>query len=155
MNQDLVTQYLEAKLPTHEGNRLRVYDDGNAQNIIPGSRVIGYATIGTGRNLVGKGITNAERLYLLDNDIKDVYAQLDRVLPWWRNLDEVTAYVLADMCFNMGISRLQGFPNFLSALRNGDKAKAIAEMKNSKWWTQVGNRAVDLANSLQTGRSPV
>ena len=51
---------LKEQLIRHEGLRLTVYD-------CPA----GYKTIGVGRNLEGKGVTEEEAMYLLDNDLKD------------------------------------------------------------------------------------
>ena len=64
----------------------------------------GKRTIGVGRNLDECGITRAEVMMLLENDIAIVGAELDRALPWWRTLPDGPARALANMAFNMGIS---------------------------------------------------
>ncbi|QGZ66342.1 hypothetical protein FAZ98_31610 [Paraburkholderia acidisoli] len=76
-------------------------------------------------------------------------------LSWWRQLDEVRQRVIANMCFNMGIDKLLGFAHMLAALKLHNFAVAAAEMKNSKWFGQVGDRAVRLCSAMSTGVMPV
>lgn len=154
-NENEITAILDFRLPVHEGNRLVVYDDKDSKSLFIGKTLLGNPTIGTGRNLIGRGITDDERRYLLSNDISSVYADLDHLLPWWRSLDSVRASVLCDMCFNMGIQKLLGFKLFLAAMRSGNWMMAIIEMKDSAWYNQVGPRSIQLYNDVKTGQSPV
>jgi lysozyme len=157
-------EVLRAELVRDEGERLRVYKCSE-----------GFDTIGCGRNLqtVGlseaeqvylgctvadvkrKGITKAQSAYLLDNDIDRSIADLDRALPWWRQLDPVRQRVLVNMCFNMGIgySRkgLLSFSNTLNLIKTGQYAKAASNMLLSKWAKQVGARANRLAELMKLG----
>ncbi len=119
----------------------------------------GKLTIGVGRNLDERGITADEALYLLRNDIAAVEADLDRTLPWWRDMDETRQRVLANMCFNLGIDRLLGFKNTLKLMRTGDYLGASQAMLASKWAGQVGigtaekpGRAMRLALMMRDGR---
>ena len=45
------------------------------------------------------------------------------------------------MCFNMGAPRLSKFKKFISAIDNHNWEIASKEMLDSKWATQVGERA--------------
>ena len=128
----------------HEGLRLLPYRD-----------TVGKWTIGYGRNLSDRGITRAEAECLLRNDLRDVTAGLDRVLPWWRGLDMVRRAVLVDMGFNLGVAGLARFTNTLAAVRAGEWEAAAAGMMRSKWARQVGARAVRLATMMRTGEWPV
>lgn len=56
--------------------------------------------------------------------------------------------VLIDMCFNLGVSGLGNFKKMFAALRNRDYPLAAIEMKNSAWYTQVGNRSMELINIM-------
>jgi lysozyme len=111
----------------------------------------GKLTIGVGRNLDDVGLRPDEIRYLLHNDIKDVRASLDKRLPWWRGLSPVRQKVLEDMCFNLGIDGLCGFKNTLAAIQGGDYERAAAGMLASKWASQVGGRAIRLAQMMRTG----
>ena len=80
-----VRDVLTRDLLGHEGEVLRAYDDATGRVVNPGDTVKGWLTIGVGRNLVGRGITQAESRYLLANDIAAVDAELDAQLPLWRS----------------------------------------------------------------------
>lgn len=131
---------LKDQLIRHEGLRLTVYD-------CPA----GYKTIGVGRNLEGKGITEEEAMYLLDNDIKDFQESLSRELPWFDSLDECRKNILTNMAFNLGISGLLKFKNTLSAVENKDWEEAASQMLDSKWAQQVGGRALELSGLMKSG----
>lgn len=111
----------------------------------------GALTIGVGRNLDDRGITEHEALYLLDNDITRVQSELDVNIPSWRGLSDARQMVLMDMCFNLGISRFLKFKRMLAALRDGDYETAAREALLSKWADQVGQRARTLAEMMRRG----
>lgn len=140
-----------AELRRDESVRLTVYDDATGHPIVAGSHVIGNPTIGTGRNLVGRGITDDENNYLCQNDIADVCEELDEHFAWWEFLDPVRQRVMVNMCFNMGVAKLQGFPHFLAAAQSGNWQVAHDEMLNSAWANEVGDRAKRLASMMLTG----
>ena len=105
----------------------------------------GKLTIGIGRNIEDLGITEGEALYLLQNDIGRCMAELDRNIPWWKNLSDPRKNALLNMSFNMGWPRLSGFKNMLAALEAGDYETAAAEALDSRWARQVGDRAQRVA----------
>ena len=69
-------------------------------------------------------------------------------MSWWRNLDDERQRVMANMCFNLGYPRLSKFVKFLAAMQEEDWSKAGEEMLDSKWATQVGNRAQRLKDKV-------
>ena len=131
---------LRSMLVLHEGLKLKPY-----------RCTAGKLTIGVGRNLDDNGITQAEAFALLENDILAVEADLDRTWPWWREMSEARQQVLADMCFNLGITRLGGFVNTLAAMKRGDYEAAANGMQASLWASQVGRRAQRLAKMMREG----
>ena len=62
--------------------------------------------------------------------------------------------VLIDMSFNLGKVRLRNFKKMWAALKVMNYDAAATEMLDSKWATQVGKRARDLAFYMRTGRLP-
>lgn len=141
---------MQQELIRDEGEVLEVYDDATGNLLKPGMQVKGNPTIGVGRNLL-VGISDSESAYLLNNDITNVCAQLDAQLPWWAQLDSVRQRVLVNMCFNLGIAGLLGFPHFLLALQDGQWAEAAVQMQMSAWWSQVGARAARLQYMVLNG----
>lgn len=130
MNRDL----LKADLRRDEAVRLKPYSDTK-----------GKLTIGVGRNLTDRGITEAECDAMLEHDIDVVAHELAIALPWAAGLSEPRQRALANMAFNMGVPTLRDFKNMLAALEAGDWDKASAEALASRWAGQVGERAKRIA----------
>ena len=130
---------LKAELTRDEDRRYRIYTD-----------TVGKVSGGIGRNLTDKGFRDSEIDLMYQNDIADTEAWLDRNLPWWRSLDPVRQRVLMNMAFNMQ-GRLLGFRNFLAAAQRADWSVAAAEMLDSLWARQVGDRAKRLASMMRSG----
>ena len=119
--------------------------------LFPYTDTVGKTSIGTGRNLTDRGISQAESNFMLSNDINMVVTQLNKSLPWWVTLSEPRQRVLCNMCFNLGISKLLSFANTLSFIKTGDYEHAAQEMLNSTWAKQVGKRAQRLAQIMREG----
>lgn len=136
MNRDRLKRQLEID----EARRKKAYRDS-----------VGKLSIGVGRNLDDNGLRDDEIDLMLDNDITAVERQLDKALPWWRNMTDARQEVLANMCFNMGIGSLLGFKNTLAYMEAGRYDAAADGMKNSKWAGQVGDRAKRLIEMMRNG----
>lgn len=132
-------QLLRLQLERHEGLRLKPYRD-----------TVGKLTIGYGRNLEDVGISRDEADLMLDNDIDQVEQQLETV-DEYRDLDPVRQTVICNMAFNLGFAGLMGFKNMWAAIGRRDWESVSEEMLNSKWARQVGVRAVELSEIMQTG----
>lgn len=135
----MTTGKLVEQLTRHEGLRLKPYKDS-----------VGKLTIGIGRNLDDKGISIEEAQLLLQNDIIEARYEAHR-FPWFLHLNEVRQHVILNMLFNMGTTRLLGFKKMIDAIKNEDYAEAKIQMLDSKWATQVGPRATELADMMETG----
>lgn len=135
---------LRNQLVVHEGLRLKAYADS-----------VGKTTIGVGRNLDDKGISGAEAMHLLDNDITDVWKECSARLAsfGFGALNDARQHVLLDMVFNLGIGGVLKFKHMLAAVAAQDFASAAKEMRASKWAEQVGERAQTLARMMETGES--
>tara|TARA_X000001316_G_C912337_1_gene27389 strand:+ start:85 stop:573 length:489 start_codon:yes stop_codon:yes gene_type:complete len=154
-------EHLIEKLIQHEGLKLQVYQD-----------TLGIDTIGIGRNLQDRGISDGEledmdipnieyvykngitevdAMILAENDIIIVEDELVRAHSCVEDLDSVRQLVLVDMAFNMGVPRLCKFKKMWAAIHESDFDNASAEMLDSLWATQVGNRARKLAEAMKTG----
>jgi lysozyme len=148
----------DAELMTDEGTgpmkagRFVVYDDATGQPIVPGTLVKGHPTIGYGIALDVRGISAAEALFLLHDGEQDFSNQLIAALPWTAALDDVRFAALLSMAYNLGIAGLLGFTTTLKYAQANDWPNAVASMKQSKWWGQVGSRATRIAAMLLTGQ---
>ena len=149
------------KLIAHEGLRLEVYKDS-----------LGIDTIGIGRNLEDRGITKeeldwmdipnmaivhtmgiteADAMYLAENDVQIVEEELVRAHPCVNKLDAVRQLVVMDMAFNMGVPRLCKFKNMWNAIHEENYIAAAKEMLDSRWAIQVKSRSTKLANAMHNG----
>lgn len=111
---------------------------------------VGKVTIGYGRNIDDNGISQEEGDYLFDND----FARCERELapyPWYVNQPQNVQDALMNMCFNLGIGKLLGFRKMIIALTTKDYTTAAIEALDSKWATQVGQRAKDVAVMIRQG----
>jgi len=149
------------KLIKHEGLRLQVYKD-----------TLGIDTVGIGRNLEDRGITDEElewmdipnvdtiyehgisevdAMYLAGNDVQIVEEELVRAHSCVDKLDSVRQLVVMDMAFNMGVPRLCKFKNMWAAIHEKDYPTAAKEMLDSRWAVQVKSRSTKLAHAMHHG----
>ena len=98
-------------------------------------------TIGVGKNLEANGITEEEAMYLLDNDIKRVTDNLDKMWPVWRQLPPKAQMVSIDATFQMGISGWMNFRHTRALMEMGCFLEASEEILRSKYAIQTPNRA--------------
>lgn len=137
---------LEALLIRHEALRLRAYYDTR-----------GKITIGVGRNLEDAGISEAEALFMLDNDIARVVREA-RTFPWFDSLTLNRQDVVLSMIFNLGLEGFREFVKLQAALKAGDYEAAAREMFASAWAKQLGDgpggrrdRVEELAEMMRNG----
>jgi len=126
-------------LKRHEGLRLKPY-----------KCTAGKLSIGYGRNLEDMGISEVEAMVMLRNDIEQCYEELS-VFSWFEDLDQVRQEALINMLYNLGLPTFLQFKKTLKFVAEGKYSQAAAEMLDSKWATQVGDRANELAYMMETG----
>lgn len=120
----------------------------------------GKLTIGYGRNLTDKGITEAEADYLFSNDVNKACDNVKSVLEInSRNLLQKgfthdRHMVLIDMMFNLGLAGFMKFRKMIDAIIKGDWESAANEAENSLWFKQVGKRAKRNVEILRKGEMP-
>ena len=148
MNKNEIMEWTES----WEGRRSRVYTDSK-----------GHPTIGVGfnldrsdarRQLEDLGLdydqVRAGQIYLSNAQIDQLFnADVDRAIVDARDIvsnfdsiPEPKQKVVVDMIFNLGAMGFSGFHNTITAIEQMDWPRAAQEMKDSRWYTQVGNRAV-------------
>ena len=131
---------LKLQLVKHEGLELMPY-----------KCTAGKLTIGVGRNIEDRGISYAEAMMLLENDVILYTAELEKVYPVVKELDAVRKMTLINMAFNLGITKIKLFKLMWAAIENGDFETAAQEMLSSKWASDVGKRSLELSEQMRTG----
>jgi lysozyme len=152
-----VADALRAELILAEQKRLLVYDDATGKPIGPGTLVKGNPTIAVGRNLSGRGLTDAESEYLLANDMAALEADLAPLLPWLASLSPARQSAVYSLYFNTSLGNPRrfvtaGWPHFLAQMQAGQFEAAAQNLQTSQpWATEVGARSTRLANFVRNG----
>lgn len=144
MSDPLDLEKLKTSIRLHEGavmerGRFMQYKDSE------GNDTEGYG------HLVANGISKAAAEQILDDDIKDALRELQNYV-WWNAAlasAETRGRAIAEIYFELGHVRFNGFVNTLGALSRGDWNAAADGFANSKWARQVGNRAVLLVAMIR------
>ena len=136
MNYDILLEQLK----DFEGLELKAYQC-----------TAGKTTIGLGRNLDDYGITEEEAYYLAKNNINELEDEIDRAIPWWRQLDDARQRALINLSYNVGTTTLLKFKKTLQYLEDGSYEEAAKEVLDSRWADQVGRRAIFISNVFLTG----
>lgn len=156
---------LDNQLILEEGTRLHAYKDTR-----------GFCTIGVGRNLDASPLTPEEQaacgvscarpvtisqdgaIFCLHNDERRAMGTLDAHAHWWEDLDEIRARVMVILCFNMGWRSADGkhglstFPHFLLDMQEGSFDLAAADLQDSLWYSEVGDRGPRLVGMVGSGQ---
>ena len=135
------------------------FDEGRVNKIYLDH--LGYETFGVGHLVlstdpehgspVGTPVSEERINECLEKDIANICKDLDRNIPFWKELDEERQRVVANMGFNLGINRLMQFEKFLNALENKDYEEAAVQMMDSRWAKQVGPRSERLYKRMLDG----
>jgi lysozyme len=133
---------LKNLIRSHEGYRRFVY-----------RCPAGFATVGIGRNIDqgGKGVSEEESLFLLEQDVSECIDDLSS-FSWWHDLNDARQAALVDMRFNLGPSRFRRFKKMIAAIDDGDFREAARQMLDSRAAQQTGSRYVTLAKMLSSGK---
>ena len=134
---------LTKQLIAEEGEILHAYDDH-----------LNFLTIGVGRLIdmrKGGGITQEESRYLLANDINKRVADVEKALPFYRELNDARQAVLIGMAFQMGVDGLLKFKNTLNMIKHGNYLEASGSMLKSLWAKQTPSRVARMAKQMDTG----
>jgi lysozyme len=171
MNLDLTRRWIAR----WEGRRAIAYDDANGKPLAPGIQPVGIPTIGVGLNLLTSSarmsiaslgldysrlvsgidqLTDSQIDYLLDGSLKTAIADARSLVASFDYLSDSQGLVLTDLAFNMGKARLMEFVHMLGYVKRGAWANAAAELRNSKWFRQVGHRGVADADVLGGAAEP-
>lgn len=102
-------------------------------------------TIGVGRNLDDRGISELTAMQMLDEDIEICLAELRANVSNFDQHPDAVKETLIDLCFNLGISRLLKFQKTLGyideGLETGNYTKAAVELLNSNYAKQLPARS--------------
>lgn len=91
---------------------------------------------------------------LLDDDLESAAAAAGRLIPDFDQLVVDRAVVVIDMIFNLGEAGFSAFRNCIAAINQEDWERAAQEIGNSRYATQVPNRAQRNIWAMRQGSLP-
>jgi lysozyme len=98
---------------------------------------------------VGTPVAEARVNKCLDEDLETTVRDCHILFPDFDDLPEEAQLVIANMMFNLGRTKLSKFRKFIGAVRAGDWNEAGNQMVDSRWYTQVTNRAERLVQRIR------
>jgi lysozyme len=141
-------EQLREQLTIDEGKVNEIYKDH-----------LGYPTFGIGHLVlesdpeygqdVGIPVSEERVIECFDNDVQTVIEDCKKLHEGWEDYPEEVRQIVANMMFNMGLTRLSKFRKHNAALQCGDWKEAAVEGRDSRWYRQVTNRAERLMLRLE------
>jgi len=145
---DIDVDQLRETLTIDEGLVNEIYEDH-----------LGYATFGIGHLVlesdpefgqdVGTPVTEERTIECFEHDVQSVLKDCKKLHEGWDGYPQEVKQVIANMMFNMGLTRLSKFNKHNAALQSGDWNGAAVEGRDSRWHKQVTNRAERLMERLE------
>ena len=147
-NKDIDIDELREQLMIDEGVVYEIYNDH-----------LGYATFGIGHLVlegepehglsVGTAVSKDRVNECFVNDLQTVVGDCIKLHDGWDGYPQEAKQIIANMMFNMGLTRLSKFNRHNAALQCGDWKEAAKEGRDSRWYKQVTNRAERLMKRLE------
>lgn len=96
-------------------------------------------------------LSNEQIYRLMKKDVETAISDAKNYVgKSWDSLNPKAQEVLIDMSYNLGSPRLSKFKKLRAALINRNYQEAAKEMKNSKWYSDVGNRSRELISIMNS-----
>lgn len=141
-------EQLREELKIDEGVKYEVYLDH-----------LGLPTCGIGHLIkntdpehglpIGAEIPEERVNELFEEDLKITVDECKLIYNDFDDLPEEVQHIIANMMFNMGRPRLSRFHKMKQAVDNRDWQEASVQMKDSRWYKQVTNRAERLCERMR------
>ena len=141
-------EQLKETLKVDEGVVYEIYNDH-----------LGYPTFGIGHLVlegdaehglaVGTPVSEDRVDECFEKDVESVISDCKKLHEGWDGYPQEVKQIVANMMFNMGLTRLSKFSKHNAALQSGDWKTAAVEGRDSRWYNQVTNRAERLMTRLE------
>jgi lysozyme len=98
---------------------------------------------------VGTPVSDERVKECFELDLESVQIDCKRLYDNFDELPDEAQEIIANMIFNMGLSRMRGFRGMKAGVDARDWNKAADEMVDSRWYRQVTNRAERLVKRMR------
>ena len=139
---------LREELKVDEGCVYEIYNDH-----------LGYPTFGIGHLVtksdmehgwsVGTDVDEYRVHEVFEEDVQTVLSDCKKLYHNFYHLPEEVQLIIANMMFNMGLTRLSKFKGMKRGIDDCDWQAAADEMVDSRWYRQVTNRAERLVKRIR------
>ena len=139
---------LREELKVDEGCVYEIYNDH-----------LGYPTFGIGHLVnghdkehgwsVGTDVEEDRVHEVFEEDVQTVLSDCKKLYHNFYHLPEEVQLIIANMMFNMGLTRLSKFKGMKRGIDDCDWQAAADEMVDSRWYRQVTNRAERLVKRMR------
>lgn len=147
-DKDIDIDQLREQLIIDEGQVNEIYKDH-----------LGYPTFGIGHLVLesdpeygledGTAVSEERVKLVFEEDVQSVLSDCKKLHDGWDGYPQEVKQIVANMMFNMGLTRLSKFKKHNAALQCGDWKEAAVEGRDSRWYKQVTNRAERLMKRLE------
>lgn len=125
----------------HEGLRLKPY-----------RCTAGKLTIGVGRNLDDRGISEKEAMHLLTNDLDECIGACAEIFgQTFLDYTQARQHALIDLVFNLGEAGFRKFRHTIAAIQDGRWEDAANNLEKSLWYKQVKSRGPVVVEMIREG----
>ena len=145
---ETIIDRLRVELEIDEGCKYHIYLDH-----------LGLPTAGIGHLLKGTDpeynkpvgtVISKERVdEWFEQDIQTTLNDCRKVFDDWDSMNEEVRLICCNMMFNLGYPRFCKFKLMIQAIKDGDHIEAADQMKQSRWYKQVTNRAERLISRMK------
>ena len=99
---------------------------------------------------LGSEVSEDRVTELFEQDIQTVIKDCKKVYEDWDDMDEECKQICANMMFNLGFPRYSKFRKMINNIINKNYKMAATELRDSRYYRQVTNRAERLAKRLES-----
>jgi lysozyme len=125
--------------------------------LIPYKCSMGFDTVGVGHKFeIGEKIkarySESEIRELFNQDLRESMAIAKNVFPSFDSQPDEIKLILVSLSFNLGKGGINKFKKFRAAIEAKNYKQAARELKDSRWYSQVGLRGkkyVSILNSIK------
>lgn len=140
---------LRKDLVQDEGEKYKIYLDSEGLPTFGIGHLVKPADPEWGKP-VGTKVSKERVQEAFDADVAIAVRDAETLFTNFWNLPEEVRLIATNMSFNLGRRRLSRFKKFRAAVNEGNWKTAAAEMKDSRWYGQVGNRSKRLYDRMMS-----
>lgn len=142
---------LLAQLTIDEGLRSYVYDDATGKELLPGSTLIGNATLAIGWCPAKNPCPPDLAQYILAFFADDRIATLQKAIPWVMDISDARQRALYNMAYELGVTGLLKFNTFMSLMQQGQYGAAADDLNTTVLAKEDPNRVTRIQTLIRNG----